>query len=73
MIDLRPMNRVLVDADARVARVHAGMLLGEMEGATHAFGIATTGGIVHHMGVGGLTLGGRYRWLARLHGLACDN
>jgi len=73
MIDFQPMNRVVVHPQARRARVQGGTLLREMDRATHAHELATTGGMVHHTGVAGLTLGGGFGWLARVHGLACDN
>ena len=73
MIDLSPMKAIHVDAARRTARVEPGVLLGDMDRATQASGLATTAGTVTHTGVAGLTLGGGIGRLARKLGLACDN
>lgn len=72
-IDLSSMNSVDVDGDARIARVGPGAVGADLDEATQAFGLATTGGTYSSTGVIGLTLGGGMGFLARRFGLAIDN
>jgi FAD/FMN-containing dehydrogenase len=73
VVDLSGMRGVLVDPAASTARAEGGATWGDFNAATHAFGLATTGGIISTTGVGGLTLGGGIGYLARGCGLSCDN
>ena len=73
MIDLTPMNQVEVDPSSRTANVGGGANWEDIDKATQANGLATTGGIAPTTGVGGFTLGAGHGYLMRKHGLACDN
>lgn len=73
MIDLSLMRWVEVDPATRTARVAGGALWSDVDRATFPHALATTGGIISHTGVGGLTLGGGLGHLMRKHGLTVDN
>ncbi|HEX6537837.1 MAG TPA: FAD-binding oxidoreductase [Candidatus Dormibacteraeota bacterium] len=73
MVDLSPMRQVDVDPGQRLAHVEPGATWHDFDAATHAHGLASTGGLISSTGVAGLTLGGGIGWLQRKHGLACDN
>ena len=72
-IDLSAMKGIRVDPEARTVRVEPGCTWGEVDHATHAFGMATVSGIISTTGVGGLTLGGGHGYLTRRDGLTVDN
>jgi FAD/FMN-containing dehydrogenase len=71
--DLSGLSAVTVDAADRTARAGGGVTWGGFNEATGAYGLATTGGVISTTGIGGLTLGGGIGYLARQHGLSCDN
>jgi len=73
VIDLSMMKGVHVDPDHRSVRVAPGCTQGDMDHATHAFGLAVPAGIVSTTGVAGLTLGGGHGYLSRQYGLTIDN
>jgi FAD/FMN-containing dehydrogenase len=73
VVDLSPMRGIRVDPGARTVRADGGCTWGDVDHATHAFGLATPSGIISTTGVGGLTLGGGVGHLTRRHGLAIDN
>lgn len=73
VIDLSNMNGIRVDPNEKTAWVEGGCTWGDVDHATHAFGLATPAGIISTTGVGGLTLGGGHGYLSRKYGLTIDN
>ena len=73
VLDLGEMRRTAVDPEQRRVRAEGGCTWGELNQATYAAGLATTGGVISTTGIAGLTLGGGLGFLARQCGLACDN
>jgi FAD/FMN-containing dehydrogenase len=72
VIDLGLMKGIRVDPRNRTVRAQAGVLLGELDRETQAFGCAVPAGIVTHTGLAGLTLGGGIGWIMRKYGLTID-
>jgi FAD binding domain/Berberine and berberine like len=73
MIDLSLMKGIHVDPVRQTVRAQPGVLVGELDRATAAFGLATPMGVVSSTGIAGLTLGGGLAWLMGRYGLAVDN
>ena len=72
-IDLRGLNSITVDPQARTARAGGGAAWGPFDAATQAHGLHAPGGRVTTTGLGGFTTGGGYGWTWSKYGLACDN
>ena len=73
VVDLGRMKGIRVDPATKTVRAEGGCTWGDFNHATHAFGLATTGGIISTTGIAGLTLGGGIGYLTRGFGLSVDN
>ena len=73
VIDLSRMKGIRVNPDEKTVRVGAGCVWGDVDHATHAFGMAAPCGFISTTGVAGLTLGGGIGYLTRKYGLTIDN
>ncbi|MGN0127378.1 FAD-binding oxidoreductase [Glutamicibacter soli] len=73
VLDLRACNKIMVNPSLRQVSTGPGTLLGELDQATSAHGLAVPVGVISRTGIAGLCLGGGFGWLTRAHGLTVDN
>jgi hypothetical protein len=73
VIDLSLIKYTRVDPNSLTVLAGGGCTWGDVDHATHVFGLATPSGIVSTTGVGGLALGGGLGHLTRKCGLSIDN
>jgi len=73
VIDLSRMKGIRVDAEQRTVRAQGGCTWGDLDHATHPFGLHAPGGVISTTGIAGLSLGGGVGHLTRKAGLSCDN
>jgi FAD/FMN-containing dehydrogenase len=73
VIDLSSIKYTKVDPVSKTVVAGGGCTWGDIDHATHAFGLATPSGIISTTGVGGLTTGGGLGHFTRQYGLSIDN
>ena len=73
VIDMSLMKGIRVDLKMNTVRAEGGVLLGDLDHATQAFGKAVPSGILSTTGISGLTLGGGVGHLSRAYGLSIDS
>jgi len=73
LIDLSLLKGIRINPETKIVNAEPGCTQGDVDHATHTFGLAVPAGIVSTTGIAGLTLGGGHGYLSREHGLTIDN
>ena len=73
VLDLRDMQRLEIDPEAKTAWAETGLTAGEVTRAAGEAGLAIGFGDTASVGIGGITTGGGVGYLVRKHGLTIDN
>jgi hypothetical protein len=73
VLDLRHLNRIVIDPPSLTVRVEGGAIVSELMTAWKGYGLVTPTGGCADVGLGGLTLGGGENMLMARYGAVCDN
>lgn len=73
VIDVSHLKGIHIDLERETVRTQPGVLLGDIDRETQAFGRIVPSGFVSQTGLSGLTLGGGFGWLTRRWGLTSDH
>ena len=73
VLDMRKLNKVRVDVEKKLIYAQGGALFGEIDNEAWKYGLATVGGALGDIGIGGLTLGGGIGHLTGKYGMTIDN
>jgi hypothetical protein len=73
VIDVSHLKGIHLDLANETARIQPGVLLGDIDRETQAFGRVVPSGFVSQTGLSGLTLGGGFGWLTRSFGWTSDH
>src|SRR5690349_4201781 len=73
MVDVRGLQEISIDADARRVRVGAGVKWERVVPSLSELGLAALHGSSPDVGIAGYSLGGGMGWLARKHGLQANS
>ncbi len=73
LLKMERMAGITIDADARRARIEAGVLSQPLADAAAEHGLAYLAGTSPNVGVLGYALGGGLSWMLRAHGFACNS
>jgi hypothetical protein len=73
LLKTQALRRISIDAEARIARLEAGVIMSDLAQAADKYGLAVLMGSSPDIGVVGYALGGGMSWLGRAYGLMANH
>ena len=73
VLDMTAMTKLTVDKSTSICRAESGVLFGQLDAGTQAYGLVVPAGTVSTTGVAGLTIGGGVGYNMRRYGATVDS